>query len=58
MFYLGTTVMMLKLQKKQRWPAGSKQIMAVDVLTGKSKKMQADRTLCSPPKIEDESVGM
>ena len=50
--------MMLKLQKKQRWPAGSKQIMAVDVLTGKSKKMQADRTLCSPPKIEDESVGM
>lgn len=46
------------LQMTSYWPAGVKQVMAVDVLTGKSKKVHADHTICSPPKIEDESVGM
>lgn len=46
------------LQVTSRWLAGLQQIMAVDVLTGKSKLLVADDTLCTPPKIEDESVGM
>lgn len=37
--------------------AGLRQILAVDVLTGKSKEMQADSSMRNAPKIEDESVG-
>ena len=37
--------------------AGLKQILAVDVLTGKSKEMRADSTMKNPPKIEDKSIG-
>lgn len=40
------------------WPAGVKQVMAVDVLTGKSRRVHHDHTIRSPPKIEDESIGM
>ncbi|KAL3136737.1 hypothetical protein ABBQ38_005454 [Trebouxia sp. C0009 RCD-2024] len=36
---------------------GLRQILAVDVLTGKSKEMQADSSMRNAPKIEDESVG-
>lgn len=34
-----------------------KQILAVDVLTGKAKEMKADSSMRNPPKIEDESIG-
>ena len=32
---------------------GLKQVLAVDVLTGKSKHLSKDSSLCMPPKIED-----
>ena len=37
--------------------AGLRQILAVDVLTGKAKEMQADSSMRNAPKIEDESIG-
>lgn len=49
---------MYTVQLASRWLADLKQIMAVDVLTGKSKLLVADNTICTPPKIEDESIGM
>ncbi|KAL3158168.1 hypothetical protein ABBQ32_011758 [Trebouxia sp. C0010 RCD-2024] len=36
---------------------GSRQILAVDVLTGKAKEMQPDSSMRNAPKIEDESIG-
>ncbi len=36
---------------------GLKQVLAVDVLTGKSKHMSQDRSLRMPPKLEDAQVG-
>ena len=37
--------------------AGLRQILAVDVLTGKAKEMQADSSMRNAPLIEDESIG-
>ena len=36
---------------------GLKQVLAVDVLTGKSKHLGQDRSLRMPPKLEDARVG-
>ena len=36
---------------------GLKQVLAVDVLTGKSKPLAQDRSLRMPPKLEDARVG-
>ena len=36
---------------------GLKQVLAVDVLTGKSKHMAQNRSLRMPPRLEDASVG-
>ena len=35
--------------------AGLRQVLAVDVLTGKSKEMMPDATLRIPPEVEDSS---
>lgn len=37
--------------------AGLRQILAVDVLTGKCKEMLADSSMRNAPKIEDKSIG-
>ncbi len=36
---------------------GLKQLLAVDVLTGKAKQLAQDTSLCIPPVLEDASVG-
>lgn len=36
--------------------AGLRQILAVDVLTGKAKQMLPDKSLRQPPEVEDQSV--
>ena len=38
-------------------PEGLRQMLAVDVLTGKAKQLAQDKTLCIPPMLEDGSVG-
>ena len=36
--------------------AGLRQVLAVDVLTGKAKQMLPDKNLRQPPEVEDQSI--
>ena len=46
----------LKCEIMFKLTAGLRQILAVDVLTGKAKQMLPDKHLRQPPEVEDQSV--
>lgn len=54
---LHTTVLIFGCTASNAGYAALRQILAVDVLIGKAKEMQADSSMRNAPLVEDESVG-